>query len=115
MRGEKTKPDDKIARDVIKKKEGWDLEPHICVKCFGRIVSKPLPDGQMLYRCTICGRESTGDSPKVACCCGMKIKRAGKHGTKSGSLIDAGVRCIPNPAPSAEWPNEIVASEIVRA
>lgn len=102
----------------IKKKGAWTLEPHICRKCFGRLVSQPVADpvsaGLRLYVCTNCGAEAQSAEPAAVCCCGIKIKKAGRNGTKSGSLVDAGVRCIENPEPSPMFPSQIIASEVVK-
>lgn len=102
-----------------KKKETWELEDHICRKCFGRLVSKSVPGSVpgtelRLYRCSNCGAEAQHTHADALCCCGIRIKRAGRNGTKAGSLVDAGVRCIPNPERSPMFPGEIVASEVVR-
>jgi hypothetical protein len=94
------------------KKRAWLLEPHVCKKCFARIVSSPTGNGERLYQCTNCGAEATGTDASVLCCCGIKIKRAGKNGTKNGSQVDAGIRCIPNPEISPLFPSLFVASEV---
>lgn len=88
------------------------LEPHVCKKCFARIASRPTGNGERLYQCTNCGAEATGPDADVICCCGIKIRRAGKNGTKSGSMVDAGIRCIPNPEISPLFPSLFVASEV---
>lgn len=98
-----------------KKNEQWELEDHICRNCFGRLVSRPVPGGVLrIYRCSNCGAEAQHTHADALCCCGIKIKRAGRNGTKSGALVDAGVRCIPNPERSPMFPGEIVASEVVK-
>lgn len=100
---------------TIKKKDQWALEDHLCRHCFGRLVSQPIPGGDLrLYRCSNCGAEAQHTHADALCCCGIKIKKAGRNGTKLGSLVDAGVRCIPNPERSPAFPGEIVASEIKR-
>lgn len=102
-----------------KKNEAWQLEPHICRKCFGRIVSQlvaePATGAELrVYKCSNCGAEAQHTHADAVCCCGIRIKKAGRNGTKSGSLVDAGVRCIPNPERSPMFPSEYVASEVVR-
>lgn len=97
---------------AIKKETTWLLEPHVCRKCFARIVSRSTGDGRRLYQCTNCGAEAQDTDASVLCCCGIKIKRAGKNGTKAGSLVDAGIRCIPNPEISPMFPSLFVASEV---
>lgn len=92
--------------------KAWSLEPHICRKCFGRLVSAALANGSRAYRCTNCGTESEATEASAVCCCGIKIRKPGRG--KTINLVDAGVRCIPNPNRSAQFPAEIVASEVKR-
>lgn len=105
---------------AAKKNEAWNLEPHICRKCFGRLVSRVVPGSVpgaelRVYQCTNCGAEAQHTNADAICCCGIKIKRAGRNGTKASStLVDAGVRCIPNPEISPMFPSQYVASEVVR-
>lgn len=115
----RTSSDDKAGSSSAKKNEQWHLEDHVCRKCFGRVVSRPVTDAAncttRLYLCTNCGAEAQHDKADAICCCGIKIKRAGRSGTKASStLVDAGVRCIPNPEISPMFPSQIVASEVVR-
>lgn len=99
-----------------KKNDGWRLEPHICKKCFARLVSRPVADavtpGLRTYQCTNCGLEAESAKADAVCCCGIKIRKAGRNG-KAGALVDAGVRCIPNQEPTLQFPNLFVASEVV--
>lgn len=96
-----------------KKNELWTLEPHICRKCFARLVSQPIPGGDLSrFACSNCGAEAEGPGVDALCCCGIKIRRV--KGGKAGSLVDAGVRCILNPKPSLEFPSLYVASEVKR-
>lgn len=102
-----------------KKNEQWELEPHICRKCFGRIVSRMVPGSVpgaelRVYQCSNCGLEAQHTHADALCCCGIRIKKAGRNGTKAGAMVDAGVRCIPNPERSPMFPSEYVASEVVR-
>lgn len=96
-----------------KKNELWQLEPHVCRRCFARIVSQPLPGGMRRFVCTNCGAEADGQNADAVCCCGIKIRKMGRTG-KGGTLVDAGVRCIPNPNPTAMFPSLYVASEVKR-
>lgn len=88
------------------------LEPHICRGCLSRLVSRAVP-GQpgRLYVCTNCGVELVGAAPDAACCCGTKISRPRRDGTSGYRMVDAGIRCRPNPAPTPEFPSLIVAVE----
>lgn len=116
MRVANTEKGVSAAGSAAKKNEYWNLEPHICRKCFARLVSRPVAGGDLrLYQCTNCGAEAQHTNADALCCCGIKIKRAGRNGTKaSATLVDAGVRCIPNPEISPMFPSQFVASEVVR-
>lgn len=97
----------------------WRLEPHVCRKCFSRLVSRPVMDagviGQRIYQCPNCGAEEQTTSAEALCCCGIKLKKPNRIGTKSSdALIDAGVRCIPNPEITTQFPSLYVASEVSR-
>lgn len=104
--------DDCLGNCNNKKNELWQLEPHICRKCFARLVSRSLPGGVRLFACSNCGAEAESSGADALCCCGIKIRKV--KGGKAGSLVDAGVRCIPNPSPSQEFPSLYVASEVKR-
>lgn len=92
--------------------DSWRLEPHICRACFSRLVSQDHGGIDRRYHCTNCGLEAVAESAAALCCCGTKIRRPTK-GSKSGTtLVDAGIRCIVNPAPTPEMPSVIVASEL---
>lgn len=106
--------DERAAESTAKKNEAWQLEPHICKKCFGRIASRPVPGGDLReYSCTNCGLEAQSSSADALCCCGIKIRKIGRSG-KAGAMVDAGVRCIPNPEPSPMFPSLFVASEVAK-
>ncbi|MGO8915408.1 MAG: hypothetical protein ACLQJR_05820 [Stellaceae bacterium] len=77
----------------------WQLLPHVCRQCFGRLLKRLMPDGAIITRCADCGVETNG-SHQSLCACG----------------IDTGVarvklRCIKNRTPSPEAPAEFVAEE----
>lgn len=86
---------------------GWTLEPHVCRHCFGRLASRPGPDGLTRYECTNCGAAETGATPAVLCSCGLQLRRPG---APSG-FVDAGIRCQANPAPKPEFPSLFVAAQ----
>lgn len=94
-----------------KKNEQWQLEPHICRKCFARLASQPTPGGLRHYACTNCGAAADSQGADALCCCGIKIRKMGRNG-KAGAMVDSGVRCIPNPNPTPEFPSLYVASEV---
>ena len=85
----------------------WALEPHVCRHCFGRLASTDAGEGRRLYQCTNCGADATGLSPDVLCSCGLKLR----HHGPGGGLVDAGLRCQPNPGPSPDFPSLFVAAE----
>lgn len=102
-----------MSKDIL-----WRLEDHVCKSCFGRVISRPVMDavGQRLYRCTNCGHEAQGDSVSAICCCGVKLRKQGRDGSKAAAtLIDAGIRCVSNPTPNSLLPSQIVASEVVKS
>lgn len=84
----------------------WALEPHVCRHCFGRLISQPAA-GRTRYVCSNCGAEDLGDGPDVLCACGLALRN---HGP-SGGMLNAGLRCQPNPSPSPEFPSLFVAAE----
>jgi len=51
----------------------FNLEPHVCRLCSGRILSKPLENEDREYVCAICGNTAQGDSPKLICACGYHL------------------------------------------
>lgn len=90
----------------------WRLEPHVCRHCFARIASAKAGHGR-LYRCTNCGLEGESGRPSVVCACGIKLRKARADGRSGEAVIDAGVRCHPNPDPSPANPALYVASYAV--
>lgn len=88
---------------------GWLLEPHVCRHCFGRLVSKAdgARPGAWRFLCTNCGAEEVGAAPAVLCACGIQLRN---HGP-GPDLVDAGLRCQPNPEPSPDFPSLYVAAE----
>lgn len=88
----------------------WSIESHICRKCHSRLVSHAALGGR-LFECTNCGERATGAEPAVLCCCGMKIRRPNRSGASGHMLVDAGIRCVRNEAPTPEFPSVIVAVE----
>lgn len=92
--------------------DAWRLEPHICRACFSRLVSQDHGGIDRRYHCTNCGLDAVAEAADALCCCGTKIRRPTK-GAKSGTtLVDAGIRCIVNPAPTPDFPSVIVAAEV---
>lgn len=83
------------------------LEAHVCRSCFGRLVSEVLPGGRLRYECSNCGLVALGSKPDVLCACGLALRH---HGPNRGT-VDAGLRCMPNPEPTPEFPSLIVAGQ----
>jgi DNA-directed RNA polymerase subunit RPC12/RpoP len=79
----------------------WCLEPHVCLVCLGRVLSRSTDAGRE-YRCSNCGAlgSAVGQKPGSVCACRMRV----------GSR-DAGIRCTPNLNPRLEMPGEIIAKE----
>lgn len=92
----------------------WSMEPHICRQCFGRLVSRPHASGLREYHCTNCELTSQDTSADGVCCCGIKIRKRNGTGRSGGPMVDAGVRCIPNPDKTPAFPSAYVASEVVK-
>lgn len=97
-----------------KKNTLWQLEPHICKNCFARLASRSAGGDLRKYVCTNCGVEAEAADAGALCCCGIKIRKVGRGG-KGETLVDAGVRCIPNPNPTPLFPNLFVASEVLES
>jgi hypothetical protein len=87
--------------------ETWSILPHVHVGCGGgRLLSREEADGTVVVRCANCGEEREGGSDGRAvhismCFCGVNT-----------GLSRVKLRCIPNPAPSPECSDEIVAEEV---
>ena len=86
------------------------LEPHVCRRCFGRIVSRDAGDGLRQYVCSNCGFEGSGPGPECVCSCGIRLRKSTVARAKNATPQDAGVRCMPNPAVSPDFPALYVAS-----
>jgi hypothetical protein len=80
--------------------ETWRILPHVHRECFGRLLAREESCGTMIVRCSCCAAEAEG-SHTALCPCGIDT------GIKRVKL-----RCVKNPAASAEAPDEIVAEEI---
>jgi hypothetical protein len=88
-------------------KDLYRIEPHVCVSCMGRILSRALPDlggggpssTMRLYRCAECGIEKAGQRASIICACGFKVS----------GRANIGLRCEPNREKSSEFPAEIIA------
>jgi hypothetical protein len=85
----------------------YQIEPHVCAACMGRVLSRALQDldgvaaTSRLYRCAECGIEKVGTSSAIICACGFKVK----------GRTNLGLRCEPNTGKSTEFPAEIIARQ----
>lgn len=106
--GRSERPLTKKTRARTKTQTAWTLEPHVCRVCFGRIVSRPSTKDAhgFVYQCTNCGAENGGRSPDVLCACGLKLR----NHAPGAPLVDAGLRCQPNPDPRPDFPSLFVAA-----
>ncbi|WP_161548757.1 hypothetical protein [Pseudomonas sp. Q1] len=91
----------------------WKLEPHVCKICFGRMASRLAEQGLVELLCTNCGATSKQERITAACCCSIVLRKRNSSGRSGGQMIDAGIRCIPNPARSSEFPSMYIAQQIV--
>ena len=83
----------------------WELEPHVCKACFGRIVSRKIGDvDDKLYQCSNCGAEAEGSGPSVLCACGVCLPR------KGGSPIKLGLKCQQNTERGTDFPSLYIAT-----
>lgn len=110
MRAPEAAPEQETCAPDAADADAWRLEPHVCRACFSRLVSRQAPGGRM-YHCTNCGLEAQGAGPEVLCSCGMKVRRPLKGAGSGHALVDAGVRCMPNPDPRPDFPSLFVAGE----
>lgn len=88
-------------------REAWELTNHICGACFGRVLSRPMPDldgvaaTTRIYRCAECGIERVGHSSAIICACGFKVN----------GRTNLGLRCELNTTKTPEFPAEIIARQ----
>lgn len=80
----------------------WELTPHVCRICLGRVLKRETVGGGQVFRCSNCGVEREGADETVICTCGLKLK----------TKIDAGIRCTPNERKTPECVSEIVAQQV---
>jgi predicted RNA-binding Zn-ribbon protein involved in translation (DUF1610 family) len=101
----------KSARAPGGARDNFRLEPHICRVCHTRLVSAGAGSDGRKFECPNCGSRATGHDAAVLCCCGMKIHRLTVRGSRKAELVDAGIRCAPNPHPTPEFPSVYIATE----
>lgn len=76
----------------------WVLTDHVCRHCFGRVLSRGLPDARTLFQCANCGTQMTGLNVGDLCCCGLTNNKG----------ADARFRCVRNRAQTPEYPSELM-------
>jgi hypothetical protein len=77
----------------------WELVPHCCRRCLGRVLARTTDDGHRIARCSDCGLAAIGE-PDVVCWCGITL-----------GATRVRLRCERNPTPTEEFPAEIVVVE----
>jgi hypothetical protein len=85
----------------------WEITPHACGVCLGRILVRPANGQARAYRCADCsatgiGRQGQRHPPICAC----------SRGTGKRGIYDARLRCVANDNPGPESPWEIIAEEL---
>lgn len=80
----------------------WALAPHVCARCFARVLTRAGDYRADVYRCSNCGFERAGADASAICACGLRLA--------DGS--DARVRCRPNDARTPEYPGEVEAAAL---
>jgi hypothetical protein len=94
--------------------ERWELQPHVCKICFGRMASRAISEEKMEVLCTNCGATSEQENIAGACCCGITVRKRNGIGRSGGPLVDAGLRCVANPSRSPSFPSMYIAQEVVK-
>lgn len=82
----------------------WEITPHVCMACFGRVLQRALPasgGGERMFRCADCGVEGSGATPAVICTCGFRVK----------GRATMGLKCAQNTQKTPEFPAEIIARQ----
>jgi hypothetical protein len=74
----------------------------------GRVLRTVAEDGSVEHRCSNCGTVRMGIAESI-CCCGMKTREVVRGGEVVQMSRPVGLRCVPNPEPSPQWPSEIIA------
>lgn len=77
----------------------WQVTPHACHNCMGRVLERIDEYGQNVVRCAECGQMRNGTAEAI-CWCGVDVKVHGKV-----------FECIENPAVSISVPQEILVRE----
>lgn len=70
----------------------WALTPHVCSRCYARVLAREDGGEPLVYRCSNCGLEATGADESVICTCGLP-----------------GAQCQENRDPTPDYPGQIVA------
>jgi hypothetical protein len=81
---------------------GWQLAPHCCKRCFGRILTRSITGVVVEARCAECGEHVQGPVDEI-CACGAECGDIGWV-----------LRCVRNPSVTNENPHEILIREVPR-
>jgi hypothetical protein len=81
---------------------GWQLAPHCCKKCFGRVLTRSIGGVVVEARCAECGEHVQGPVDEL-CACGAECGDIGWV-----------LRCVRNPNVTPENPHEILIREVLR-
>ena len=91
--------------DAIKRRRsapGWQLAPHACRHCFGRVLSRSVSGVVIEVRCAECGEHSQGPADEI-CACGADCGDIGFV-----------LKCVRNTNVTKENPHEVLIREVPR-
>jgi hypothetical protein len=81
---------------------GWQLAPHCCKSCFGRVLSRSVSGVVIEVRCAECGEHAQGPVDEI-CACGADCGDVGYV-----------LKCVRNPNVTKENPHEVLIREVIR-
>jgi ribosomal protein L37AE/L43A len=81
---------------------GWQLAPHCCKFCFGRVLSRSVSGVVIEVRCAECGEHAQGPAEEI-CACGADCGDIGFV-----------LKCVRNPNVTKENPHEVLIREVLR-
>jgi hypothetical protein len=99
-------PEKHLAAVVTRKSRagaGWQLAPHACRFCFGRVLQRTAGGVVVQVRCAECGAGAMGSVDQI-CACGAGCGDIGYV-----------LKCVRNPQVTKENPHEVLIREVPRA
>lgn len=81
---------------------GWQLAPHCCKFCFGRVLTRSAGGVVIETRCAECGEHAQGPVDEI-CACGADCGDIGYV-----------LKCVRNPHVTKENPHEVLIREVPR-